>query len=56
MRAQRKKVPSTRKKDDMSEEAIRIATEYLRRISGMYESSVLKILYAYAEKSGAKLP
>lgn len=40
----------------MSEKAIRIAVEYLRQISGMYESSVLKILYAYAEKSGAKLP
>lgn len=39
----------------MSEEAIRIAAEYMRRIAARYESSVLKILYAYAEKSKESL-
>ena len=51
MRAQRKQVPCTRKKAGMSEEAIRIATEYMRKIPKMFESSVLKILHAYAEKN-----
>lgn len=35
----------------MSEEAINIAVEYMRRIAPMFQASVLKILYAYAEKS-----
>lgn len=41
----------TGKKENMSEEAITIAVEYLRRIAPMFQASVLKILYAYAEKS-----
>lgn len=35
----------------MTDDEIRIATEYLRRIAPMFAASVLKILYAYAEKS-----
>lgn len=35
----------------MSEEAIRIAIDYMRRIAPAFQASVLKILYAYAEKS-----
>lgn len=35
----------------MTEDEIRIATEYLKRIAPMFVASVLKILYAYAEKS-----
>jgi hypothetical protein len=36
----------------MSEEAIRIAADYMRRIAPKFESSILKLLFAYAEKSG----
>lgn len=35
----------------MSEEAIEIAVEYMRGIAPMFQASVLKILYAYKEKS-----
>lgn len=35
----------------MTEDEIRIATEYLKRIAPMFAASVLKILFAYAEKS-----
>lgn len=35
----------------MSEEAIRIAIDYMHRIAPLFQASVLKILYAYAEKS-----
>lgn len=35
----------------MTEDEIRIATEYLKRIAPTFAASVLKILYAYAEKS-----
>lgn len=35
----------------MSEEAISIACEYMSEIVPKYQSSVLKILYAYCEKS-----
>lgn len=41
----------TGKKDTMSERAIQIAQEYMQEIDPKYESSVLKILYAYREKS-----
>lgn len=35
----------------MTEEEIRMATEYMKRIAPMFAASVLKILFAYAEKS-----
>lgn len=35
----------------MTEDEIRIATEYLKRIAPTFAASVLKILFAYAEKS-----
>ena len=35
----------------MTEEEIEIATGYLKRIAPMFAASVLKILYAYAERS-----
>lgn len=35
----------------MSEEAIKIAVDYMRRIAPKFQASVLKILYAYARKS-----
>lgn len=44
-------MPCAQKEDAMSEEAIRIATEYLQQISAAYEANVLGILYAYAVRS-----
>lgn len=35
----------------MSEEAIKIAIDYMHRISPKFQASVLKILYAYAGKN-----
>ena len=35
----------------MNEKAIQIAAEYMAQIAPEYESSVLKILHAYAKKS-----
>lgn len=35
----------------MSERAIQIAQEYMQEINPNFENSVLKILYAYKEKS-----
>jgi len=47
----KKTCPRHRKRNAMSEEAIEIAVEYMRGIAPMFQASVLKILYAYAEKS-----
>lgn len=38
----------------MCEEAVSIACEYMSEISPKYQSVVLKILYAYYEKSKAE--
>ena len=35
----------------MTEDEIKIAIEYLKKIAPVFAASVLKILFAYAEKS-----
>ena len=51
IKAQKKQCQRHRKRKAMSEEEIRLAAEYMRKIAPRFAASVLKILYAYAEKS-----